>query len=219
MIEAHGQVSWATSSGRCGIRFVNLPVVMNRKINEWIFANLLDEAARQDAHRRSILGISPDPSQLRPIVSVEDRPVEDPPAENDERSVLPSQPLNIRLEPDSSKSGMAVIPFRPPAPQPRVPRYSTQLDWLSQPLSDRTLAWLVDALVVFAALLIFALIFLSIAREVPPLPLALGTATMAAVFVASAYRALFAVLGGPSLGARLAQSKTASEAVEEEQAS
>lgn len=220
MIEARGQVSWVTPSGRCGIRFVNLPAAANRQINEWIFANLLNEAARQDAHRRSILGISPDPSLRRPEASAEDPSEKDPSAESDERSVPLSQPSNIRLEADSSKPDIAVIPLRPPAPQPRPPQYSTQQDWLSQPLSGRTLAWLVDALVVFAALLLFALIFLSIAREVPPLPLALATATMAAVFVASVYRAMLAVLGGPSLGARLAQSTTtAAEAVDEEKAS
>ena len=66
-----------------------------------------------------------------------------------------------------------------------------------------------------AALFLFALIFLSIAHELPPWPLTLGTASVAAVFVAAAYWAVFAVFGGPSLGARLAQAVSNVEEKEE----
>jgi hypothetical protein len=62
---------------------------------------------------------------------------------------------------------------------------------------------LVDSLVVIAAVLLFALIFLSIAHELPPWPVTLGT--VAAVVVAAVYWAVFAVFGGSSLGVRLAQ--------------
>jgi hypothetical protein len=91
-----------------------------------------------------------------------------------------------------------------------------QLNWLSQPLSGRTLAWLVDGLIMIAALLLFTLIFLSITHELPAWPLTLGAATAAAVFVAGSYWALFALFGGASLGARLAQ---AAASVEEEEGS
>lgn len=226
IIEARGQVSWVTLSGRCGVRFVNLPAITNHKINEWIFANLLDEAARQDAHRRSILGISPEPSLLRQESCVEapsadEASREGPSTENDGPGVSLSQSPSIRLEAGSRKAGIAVIPHRPqsPAPPSQSPQYPAQLDWLSQPLSGRTLVWLVDGLVVVAALLLFALIFLSIAREVPPLPWALGTASMTAIFVASVYRAMFALLGGPSLGARLAKATACTQAPEVKKAS
>jgi hypothetical protein len=86
-----------------------------------------------------------------------------------------------------------------------------QLNWLSQPLSGRTIAWLVDGLVVTAGLLLFALIFLSIAHELPPWPLTLGTASAAAVFVAAVYWAVFAAFGGSSLGARLARATSGEE--------
>jgi hypothetical protein len=55
-----------------------------------------------------------------------------------------------------------------------------------------------------AGLLLFTLIFLAIAHELPAWPITLGAATAAIIFVASAYRALFALFGGASLGARLA---------------
>ncbi|MGA8237438.1 MAG: hypothetical protein WB918_13045, partial [Candidatus Sulfotelmatobacter sp.] len=77
--------------------------------------------------------------------------------------------------------------------------------WLSQPLSGRTLAWLVDSLIVIAGLFLFALIFLSIAHEVPPWSVTLGTFSAAAAFIVAAYWGVSAVFGGPSLGSRLAQ--------------
>jgi len=90
-----------------------------------------------------------------------------------------------------------------------------QLNWLSRPLSGRTLAWLVDGLILTAALLMFALIFLSIAHELPPWPLTLGTAAAAAVFVGAAYWAVFGFFGGSSLGARLAHAASNPEEREE----
>src|SRR5579863_3197710 len=41
-IEARGEVMWATSSGQCGIRFLDLPSAMSRQINEWVFGDLLE---------------------------------------------------------------------------------------------------------------------------------------------------------------------------------
>jgi protein-S-isoprenylcysteine O-methyltransferase Ste14 len=82
-------------------------------------------------------------------------------------------------------------------------RPSTQLDWLSQPLSGRSLSWTVDALVVVAALLLFVLVFLSVTREPPRWPLAMVGA--AAVVVAVLYWGFFQLFGGSSPGARLAR--------------
>ena len=41
-VEARGEVTWATTSGQCGIRFLDLSPRMIRQINEWIFGNLLE---------------------------------------------------------------------------------------------------------------------------------------------------------------------------------
>ena len=41
-VEARGEVTWATLSGQCGIRFLDLSPRMTRQINEWIFGNLLE---------------------------------------------------------------------------------------------------------------------------------------------------------------------------------
>ncbi len=197
-VETSGQVSWASSSGQCGIRFVDLPVRTRHQINEWIFSNLLDAIVRDAAHPRSMFGTS--------VVSIAGE------EENDGLTLsAPPRPA-IRLEAEFTGRDEASVLHHgvDAADDPHA-----ELNWLSQPISGRTLTWLVDSLVVTAALLMFALIFLSIAHELPPWPLTLGTAFAAAVFVAAAYWAVFALLGGPSLGARLAQAVSNAEEKEE----
>jgi hypothetical protein len=199
-VETGGQVSWASSSGQCGIRFVDLPVRTRHQINQWIFSNLLDATARDVAHPRSIFEAS-----VVSITRQEDARDGNVLEENDGLTVSTTPRPPIRLEPDFARRGDVSAPPQhretDPADDPHA-----HLSCLSRPLSGRTLAWLVDSLVVIAALLLFALIFLSITHELPPWPLTLGTASAAAVFVAAAYWAVFAVCGGASLGARLTQS-------------
>ena len=94
----------------------------------------------------------------------------------------------------------------------------SELNWLSRPISGRTLAWLVDGLVVIAAFLLFGVIFLSIAQELPQWPVTLSGAVAAGAFVSVAYWSLFAVLGGPSLGERLARATANPERKDENEA-
>ncbi len=214
-VETSGQVSWASPSGQCGIRFVDLPARTRQQIDEWIFSNLLDAIAREAAHPRSMFGASVVSIARQENVRQENAREEDLRAqnaaeENDGLTVSAAPRPAIRLEPGFALPNASVLNqhseedladrFSDPAGDPYA-----QLNWLSRPLSGRTLSWLVDGLVVTAALLMFALIFLSIAHELPPWPLTLGTASVAAVFVAAAYWGVFAVFGGPSLGARLAR--------------
>ena len=230
-VETSGEVSWASRSGQCGIRFVDLPASTRRHIDEWIFSNLLDAIAREAAHPRSIFG-SAVVSMAREGKVREENAVE----ENDGLTLSAAPRPAIRLEPGFTGRDEAPV-LNAPVLNASVLNASVlnrhseelladhlpdhagdpyaQLNWLSQPLSGRALSWLVDSLVVIAALLLFALIFLSIAHELPPWPLTLGTASVAAVFVAAAYWAVFAVFGGPSLGARLAQAVSNVEEKEE----
>jgi hypothetical protein len=214
-VDTYGEVSWASSSGQCGIRFVDLSERTRHQINEWIFSNLLDAIARDARHPHSIFGAS--------VVSIarEGREEQDQAElaleEYGGLTFSPPSHSAIPMEPGFTRRREAQVlhqhreeELADSAYEPRAP--ST---WLSRPLSGRTLAWLVDSLVMTAGLLLFALIFLSIAHELPPWPLNLGTASLAAVFVAAAYWALFVIFGGPSLGARLAQA--ASEFEEEEE--
>ena len=79
----------------------------------------------------------------------------------------------------------------------------TDLDWLSQPLSGRGLAWTVHALVVVAGILLFGLVFLAITGEAPRWPISMvGGATFV---IAGLYWIFFQIFGGTSLGTRLAR--------------
>jgi hypothetical protein len=213
-VEAGGQVSWASASGRCGIRFVDLPENTRHQIDEWIFSNLLDAIARDVAHPHSIFGasvVSIAQGEKPREGSVRGESVRD---ENDGLTVSAAPRPAIRLEPEFDEP--LLHPHREEDLRNLVDDPYADLNWLSRPLSGRTLSWLVDGLVVTAALLLFTLIFLSIAHELPPWPLALGTGLAAAAFVATAYWGVFSVFGGASLGVRLAQVASSVEEEEED---
>jgi PilZ domain len=200
-VETGGEVSWASATGQCGIRFVDLPARIGDQIDEWIFSNLLDALVRDSSHSQSIFGAS--------VVSIARGEIS---SQESDGLTLSGAPLPaIRLEPAVSRpDGALGLHQRDAAEDPYA-----ELSWLSRPISGRALSWLVDSLVVTAALLLFAFVFLSIAHELPPWPIAVGTALAAAVFVAAAYWAVFAVLGGPSLGARLARASSSAAEKEE----
>ncbi|MFZ0761677.1 MAG: PilZ domain-containing protein [Candidatus Sulfotelmatobacter sp.] len=212
-VDACGQVCWASSSGQCVIRFADMPRRMQLRIDEWIFANLLEGIARDAARPRSVFGA--------PVVSIareEDVCGENALEQNDGLILSPPPRAAIRLGPGFTERDQAQIPrwhCEQDAAERAYNSSPAQPNWLSQPLSGRTLAWLVDCLVVIAGLLLFALIFLSITHELPPWRLALAAASAAAVFIAVAYRSVFACFGGASLGARVAQAASGSEEQEE----
>ena len=211
-VETVGQVSWATPSGQCGIRFVDLPARTRQQINEWIFSNLLDAIAREAAHPRSMFGAGV-VSIARERKGREENVRDGSAAEENDGLTLSAAPRPaIRLEAPVSNVSVLKAPVLSQHSREDLAEHLAehladepypQLNWLSQPLSGQSLAWLVDSLVVIAAVLMFALVFLSVAHELPPWPITLGT--VAVIFVAAVYWAIFAVFGGSSLGARLAQ--------------
>jgi hypothetical protein len=226
-VETAGEVCWADRSGQCGIRFVDLPKRTHHQIDEWIFSNLLNAMAREATHPRSIFGASVASMARKENVREENVREEDALEESDGLTVSAAPRPAIRLEPGVTGQEEAPLAYQNceedlagSATESHASELAFELNkpliWLSQPLSGRTLAWLVDSLVVLVALLLFALIFISIAHELPPWPLTLGTTSAAAVFVAAAYWAIFAVFRGPSLGAYLAQTASSLEENEEE---
>ena len=208
-IETYGQVRWSSPSGQCGIRFVDLPVRTSRGISEWIFSNLLDTLAREPRNHPIFQGSRGSTGQVTP---------ENASAHND-GLILSSHPRpSIRPESSNSWFDRTMPPqlhqAESPADEPLQPDLHS--NWLSRPISSRTLAWLVDALIMIAGLLLFTLIFLAITHELPSWPITVGIATVAALFVAGTYWALFALFGGTTLGARLAQAvSTGQEEVSE----
>jgi hypothetical protein len=199
-VEASGQVSWANPSGRCGIRFVELPSDVRRQIDEWIFSNLLDAIVLDAAQPHSMFAASMVPiargdragyeyvREEMPGLSVPAAPLQAIPLD---AGIAALNEGFLHLDRAEDFADEAVEPYE-------------KLNWLSRPLSGRTLSWVVDGLVVTAGVLLFTLIFLSIAKELPPWPLAVGTGFAAAGFVATAYWGVFCLFGGASLGVRLA---------------
>jgi len=186
-VDNRGEVIWADPGGRCGLRFLELPERVERRIDEWIFGNMLESVP---LHSQQIGSMFPSP-----------QPMTTPPGATEDDGLL------------ISPGAVKVIEL-PAQPGPHVPLggredaeaaagSSVELDWLSRPLSRRGIAWLVNTLTVVAGLLLFTLVFLSVARELPRWPVAMATG--AAAVVAVLYWGFFKLFGGSSLGARLAR--------------
>jgi PilZ domain len=187
-VEVRGEVLWSNSSGQCGVRFLDLSPRMVRQINEWIFGNLLESIPQ------------PSPcggSMLWNITSISGRS-----EESDGLIVSPVPRKVIQLEPQS-------LPMESSPKEDKltdlVERDPLELDWLSRPLSGRSLAWTVDSLVVVASLLMFGLVFLSVTHELPRWPLSLEAGLGAATLVGALYWGFSIVFGGATLGSRLAR--------------
>lgn len=200
-IEAQGEVVWATASGQCGIRFLDLPPRMVRQINEWIFGSLLESIPQRWGRTDSIFGGVVPSSAL---------------VEEDDGLIISRASQNvIQLEPRSSPV------MEPPdqAPTERsIADLSQEPDWLSRPLSARALAALVDGFIIIAALLLFSLVFLSVAHEFPGWPLSLGAALGATLFVAAFYWGFCRAFAGVTLGARLVRRASGDQEEQAEEA-
>ncbi len=77
------------------------------------------------------------------------------------------------------------------------------LPWWPRPVSSRALAWAMDALIVFSAVLMFLCAFLAVAQMLPSWEIAIGLTTGATGFFAALYWYLFAVMGRGTAGVRL----------------
>ena len=227
-VETRGEVTWATRSGQCGIRFLELSPKTARQINEWIFGNLLEGVFQHSEREGSIFfgtalagaavggsamsrtasagaalartAMARTPFARSPFAGSPSALSEAEVYEDDGLmvSAAPVHVIEVPARPDPLISVFAgnVDSFHQKLP-------SADLEWLSQPLSGRGLIWTINTLVVVAAVLLFALVFLSITGEPPPWPLA--TASAAAILVAALYWGFFRLLGGASPGARLAR--------------
>jgi len=87
----------------------------------------------------------------------------------------------------------------------REPPDMLSFPWWPRPVSTRTLARLMDGLVVFSAVLMFFCAFLAVAHTLPPWEVALGLLVGAFGFFSTLYWCLFAVMGRGTAGVRLAR--------------
>ncbi len=181
-VESDGEVTWSTMSGQCGIRFLDLPPRMARQIDEWIFGNLLEGFSLRVERAGSMFGDA---------LSLTEDGVDD-------GLMVSATPLKVIELPVRADPFQSV-----PAHEAVGREASAQLDWLSQPLSARSIVWTINTLVVVAALLLFALVFLAITREAPTRPLVV--IGIFVIVVTALYWGFFQIFGGSSPGARLAR--------------
>src|SRR5262249_8570333 len=196
-VEIPGEVIWSTVSGQCGIRFVDPPPALKRQINEWILGDLLQGVSLHTDATAPMFAPRPETTdEQATIAEISSAPE----AEQDAGLLLSGTPVKV-IE----------LPMRREPTQPAIPNgdvavaasHAVQLDWLSQPLSGRSLAWTVNVLMIVAALLLCVLVFLAVNRESPQWPLTMAGG--AAVCVAGLYWGFFRVFVGGTLGTRLAR--------------
>ena len=187
-VDTHGEVTWAAGSGQCGIRFFDLSPKVACQIDEWIFGNLLERASLQTEWESSIFAGSALARSASAVADAE--------AQQDDGLMVSASPVKVIEMPAASRWKLTRMGGE-------GIQESSALDWLSQPLSGRGLVWTVNTLVIVAALLLFALIFLFVTGEAPQWPLV--TAVASAIFVAALYWGFFRLLGGASPGERLAR--------------
>ena len=188
-VEARGEVTWSTFSGQCGIRFIDMSPRMARQIDEWIFGSLLEGASHHAERTGSMFA---DSLRALPITAE---------GEEEDGLMVSASPLKV-IELPVRRDPQAPLLGHDHGAETEAPP-ATQLDWLSQPLSARSLVWTINTLVVGAALLLFAVVFLFMNHGVPSRPYTL--IGLAAVFVVALYWGFFQLFGGSSPGARLAR--------------
>jgi hypothetical protein len=197
-IDAKGEVVWADASGQCGIRFLDLSPEAVRQINEWMLGDLLDSIPSRS---NAIFGAAPDaqtpddglllsPGSRKVIQLQPERAGEQPVSLNFDEKV---DETNLAGRIDTKGDLGALARTRP------------ELDWLSRPISGRQMAWTLNSLIVLAAMLLFSLVFLAVTQDLPRWPLDLEAGFAAAIFVIAFYWIFFRLLGGSSLGVRLAR--------------
>jgi hypothetical protein len=192
-IDSVGEVVWADASGQCGIRFLDLSSETVRQINEWILGDLLDSVpSRSD----SIFGAQVD-------VRIE--------SESDGLLLSPSARKVIQLQPERAGVRPVFLNVDEKVEETIDTKADLgafarpELDWLSRPISGKQMAWTLNSLIVFAAVLLFSLVFLAVTQDLPRWPLDLEAGFAAAIFVTALYWIFFRLLGGSSLGVRMAR--------------
>jgi len=198
-IETRAEVIWATFSGQCGIRFLDMPATLKRHINQWIFGDLLEGISFHADAPGSIFAPT---NGHKPQHAAGNGNGSIAAAEEQDGLLVSSAPVQV-IELPTLPDPVPQTYAQANTPDWIPPRNFGELDWLSQPLSGRTLAWTIDTLVVIAASLLFALVFLSVTREAPPWPLAFVSG--GCLIMTGMYWGFFRVFAGGSLGARLAR--------------
>lgn len=197
-VETRGEVMWATFSGQCGIRFLDLPDRTGRQINEWILGNLLEAGALHSDEAESMFalpGLASTESTEAGAALAE--------AEKDDGLLVSATPVTVIPLPQRAAAVAPALRVGDADEVENAAQIPADWDWFSQALSGRGLAWTINTLAVLAGMLMFALVFLWVTGEAPRWPWALATGD--AILVVLLYWGFFQMFGGSSLGTRLSR--------------
>jgi hypothetical protein len=179
-VEAAGHVAWSNASGQAGLRFLNLPLPMQKLVKDWILAEVFAVASELAPGRANIFGVAED--------------------EYDGLIVSPAAvPAICMAEPEIRRAEMDI------GAQEATAQMPVRLSWWPGDISQRSFARFVDSLVVIAAVLLFSVISVETAGIFPSWSLALGVAVLALFAFSGVYRYLCKILTGMTVGNRLAQ--------------
>jgi hypothetical protein len=192
-VEAAGRIAWTDSWGQAGVQFLNLPQRSERLLKEWIFTQILSSAYLFSPCESATVEGNRAEGATELLFSASARPA-------------------IQLEPRPAS------PVALPGPEAR-PR-SLRLLWSPIPITLSALSKLVDGLILFCAVLLFAVMTLAMTNTLPTWPVTLALATgVTAVFMAL-YWFLFGFWLGSTPGehlTRLACSESANGMYGEEE--
>jgi hypothetical protein len=177
-VDVQTRVSWANSSGQAGVVFTDLPSQQRRQFNAWIFQNLL----RNLEPAAPILSSSAADDL---VLSGNARPA-------------------IRVRSAVSAPGSAFARAAASAPM-AVAEPQLAISWWPQPVSFRSLARMMDVLILLSAVLVFFCVFLAIAETIPPWPATIALVAGVAGFFTALYWWICAWVGCDTVGAQLAK--------------
>ena len=175
-VEATGRVAWADPVGQAGVEFLLLSPRSRRLLKEWILIQLL-ASAENSAGDAAFFHNNSGQEATELLFSSAARPA-------------------IRLKPEAA----GVRRSQGSDGQPGT----LHLPWFPYPISASALSRLVDGLIVFSAVLLFAVICMAMVGVVPAWPVALVMGLGAAVVFAALYRFLFLFWMGGTPGNWLA---------------
>ncbi|HEY6766294.1 MAG TPA: PilZ domain-containing protein [Candidatus Sulfotelmatobacter sp.] len=184
-IQARGEVLWANSLGQSGIRFLDLPPGTVQQLNAWILGDLLANIPQPSEPVGELFRAAPE--------------------------LIEGWSHPVGVESPSTSSSQIRLPERELDPAPSPTQYDSpvwralDLAWLTRPLSGAALALAIDTLIVFAAILLFFVVFFSVSEAFPEWPMNLALGAAVAIFVATFYWGFFHTMAGTTLGSSLAR--------------
>jgi hypothetical protein len=162
-IEAAGRIAWTDAWGQAGVQFVDLPERSQRLLKEWVFIQILSAAYLFAPCETAAVAGNRAEGATELLFSASPRPA-------------------IPLDPQPAR------PIARPRPeaQPRL-----RLLWCPVPISLNALSKMVDGLILFCAVLLFAVMAMAMTDVLPTWWVTLPLAIVVAAVFAALYWFLF----------------------------